>query len=170
MRVDSEQADDAGYAAFVERCWGPQLRVATLLVGDRYRAEELLQDCLVRLYPRWRRVASRGNPDAYLRRMLVNGRVSWWRHRRREHLVADLPDRAGPAPDTEPHEELRRALAALPRRQRAVVVLRHYADLSERDVAEALGCSTGTVKSQNSRALDKLRERLGTPNNEGVRT
>ncbi|WP_207122914.1 SigE family RNA polymerase sigma factor [Actinocatenispora comari] len=169
MSEDSERAGDADYAAFVERCWGPQLRVATLLVGDRYRAEELLQDSLVKLYPRWRRVSRGGNPDAYLRRMLVNGRISRWRRRRREQLVAEPPDRPGPS-TPEQHDELHRALLALPRRQRAVVVLRHYADLSERDVAAALGCSVGTVKSQNSRALEKLRAQLATPNHEGANT
>lgn len=167
MSEDSERAGDADFTAFVERCWGPQLRVATLLVGDRYRAEELLQDSLAKLYPRWRRVRG-GNPDAYLRRMLLNGKVSWWRRRRREQLVADPPDRAGPT-TPEPYEELREALLALPRRQRAVVVLRHYADLSERDVAAALGCSVGTVKSQNSHALEKLRARLATPTHEGAK-
>ncbi|BCJ32752.1 DNA-directed RNA polymerase sigma-70 factor [Actinocatenispora thailandica] len=169
MSEDSERADDAGYTAFVERCWGPNLRVATLLVGNRHRAEELLQDCLVKLYPKWRRVSRSGNPDAYLRRMLANGRVSWWRRRRREQLVADPPDHAGPDADGEPYDELRQALLSLPPRQRAVVVLRHYADLSERDVAAALGCTVGTVKSQNSRALDKLRGLLTSRTDQGAK-
>jgi RNA polymerase sigma-70 factor (sigma-E family) len=164
---DSERAGDADFTAFVERCWRPQLRVATLLVGDRYRAEELLQDSLVKLYPRWRRVSRGGNPDAYLRRMLVNGRISRWRRRRREQLVAVPPDRAAPPSNVEAADELRQALRALPPRQRAVIVLRHYADLSERDVAEALGCSVGTVKSQNARALKRLRDLL-TPVDEGA--
>lgn len=168
MNVDSEHTGDAGYTAFVERCWGPQLRIAMLLVGDRYRAEELLQDSLVKLYPRWRRVSRGGDPDAYLRRMLVNGRISRWRRRRREQLVAEPPDRPGP-PAPERRDELRRALLALPPRQRAVVVLRHYADLSEREVAATLGCSVGAVKSQNFRALEKLRAQLGTPNPQGAK-
>ncbi|MEV0843497.1 SigE family RNA polymerase sigma factor [Actinocatenispora sera] len=169
MSEDSERAGDAEYAAFVERCWAPQLRVATLLVGDRHRAEELLQDSLVKLYPRWRRVSRGGSPDAYLRRMLVNGRISRWRRRRREHLVAEPPDSPMPAVNVESADLLRRALRALPPRQRAIVVLRHYADLSERDVAQTLGCSVGTVKSQNARALKKLRDLL-TPVDEGART
>lgn len=161
MGEHEEPTTDAAYIAFVERSWDHHLRVARLLTGDPYRAEELLQDCLVKLYPKWRRVARRGDPQAYLRRMLANGNISWWRRRRREDLVADSPDRADPhAVPTEPYEELRRALLTLPRKQRAIVVLRHYADLSEKDVAATLGCSVGTVKSQNSRALARLRALL----------
>jgi RNA polymerase sigma factor (sigma-70 family) len=108
-------------------------------------------------------------PDAYLRSMLANGNVSWWRRRRREHLVADSPEQADPrAAPAEPYEELSSALRTLPRRQRAIVVLRHYADLSEKEVAAALDCSVGTVKSQNSRALVRLREALSAPDQKGV--
>lgn len=164
------RADEA-FTAFVERHWDHHLRVARLLTGDPYRAEELLQDCLVRLYPRWTKLHRRGDPTAYLRRMLVNGNVSWWRRRRREHLVAESPDRADPR-DTppEPREELRRALLTLPRQQRAVVVLRHYADLSESQVATTLGCSVGSVKSQHSRAMAKLRALLPSPQDQGARS
>lgn len=168
MSEDKERADrDDAYVAFVERAWDHHLRVARLLTGDPHRAEELLQDCLVTLYARWRRMAR--DPDAYLRRMLANGNVSWWRRRRRETLVADSPDRADPhAGPIETYEELGRALLTLPRRQRAVVVLRHYADLSEKQVAATLGCSIGTVKTQNSRALARLRELLPAERHEGV--
>ncbi|WP_222722120.1 SigE family RNA polymerase sigma factor [Actinomadura alba] len=155
---------DAAYTAFVEVAWDRHLRVATLLTGDAHRAEELLQDCLVELYVRWPRVSKSGDPHAYLRRMLVNGNVSWWRRRRRELLTAETPDRADPlSAPREPHEELRRALLALPRQQRAVVVLRHFDDLTEKAVAAALGCTVGTVgtvKSQHFRAMARLRELL----------
>jgi len=165
-------AGEAGYVAFVEAAWPRYLRVARLLTGDPHRAEELLQDCLVKLYPRWRRVARNGDPHAYLRRMLVNGNVSLWRRARRERLVAEPPDGADPraAPD-DPDQALERALALLPRRQRAVVVLRYYADLSEKDVAGALGCAVGTVKIHNARAMARLRELLPRPEyrSEGVR-
>lgn len=156
--------DDAGYSAFVERVWDHNLRVARMLCGDAHRAEELLQDCLVKLYQRWRRISQRGDPQAYLRRMLVNGNISWWRSRRRERLVAETPDRVDPA-GAAPfgHDELRQALLTLPRQQRAVVVLRHYADLSEKEVAAALGCSVGTVKTHHSRALARLRGLLAAP-------
>jgi len=156
--------EDADYAAFVEAAWHRHLRTATLLTGDRHRAEELLQDCLVKLYLRWRRVAA-GDPHAYLRRMLANGNISWWRRRRRELLTPDMPDaidqRADPSGTPhEPYEELRRALLALPRHQRAVVVLRYVEDLTEKDTASVLGCTVGTVKSQNARAMARLRTAL----------
>ncbi|MBO0870004.1 MAG: SigE family RNA polymerase sigma factor [Micromonosporaceae bacterium] len=156
-----ENADgQSEYSAFVSVNWSRYLRVAVLLTGDRHRAEELLQDSLVRLYVHWKRVADRGDPNAYLHKMLVNGNVSWWRRRRREQLVAEVPDRVDPGGQPERHERLRAALRSLPYRQRAVVVLRHYADLPERQVAQILGCSVGAVKTHNSRALNRLRELL----------
>lgn len=166
---DTGPPTDASYAAFVRTAWGHHLRVARLLTGDADQAEELLQDCLVKLYTRWRRVAAQGDPQAYLRRMLVNARVSRWRRSRREKLVWDTPDQEDPrAFPREPHDQLRRALLALPRQQRAVVVLRHYADLTEPEVAATLGCSVGTVKSHHSRALANLRARLNQHDLEGV--
>ena len=152
---------DADYVSFVESVWAHNLRLARLLTGDRHRAEELLQDSLVTLYVHWRRVSARGDPRAYLRRILVNGNVSWWRRRRREHLVDVVPERGDPRADEPEHDEvLQRALLRLPAHQRAVVVLRHYEDLSEKAVAATLGCSIGTVKSQNARAMARLRQEL----------
>ena len=157
----SDQDTDGSYTAFVRATWTDHLGVARLLTGDADRAEELLQECLVKLYPRWRRVAGRGDPQAYLRRMLVNARVSRWRRSRREQLVWDAPEREDPrAAQHVPHDHVRRALLSLPRQQRAVVVLRHYADLSEQEVAETLGCSVGTVKSHHARAIARLRTLL----------
>lgn len=154
-------ATDQSYTAFVRATWGEHLRLAWLLTGDQDRAEELLQDCLVKLYPRWLRVAGRGDPQAYLRRMLVNARVSRWRRSRREELVWDAPDREDPrAVPREPEDHLQRALRALSRQQRAVMVLRHYADLSEQEVATTLGCSVGSVKTHHSRAVARLRALL----------
>jgi RNA polymerase sigma-70 factor (sigma-E family) len=152
---------DADYVAFVESTWEHYLRLARLLTGDRHRAEELLQDSLITLYGHWRRVSARGDPHAYLRRMLINGNVSWWRRRRREHLVADVPERTDPrTAEPHQHDDLQQALRRLPPQQRAVVVLRHYEDLSEKTVAATLGCSIGTVKSQNARAMARLRQDL----------
>ncbi len=151
---------ESEYVNFVEANWGRYLRLARLLTGDRDRGEELLQDSLVRLYVRWRRAATR-DPHAYLRRILVNGNISWWRLRRREYLSAALPDRADPGVSTpDGDDDVRAALLALPVGQRAVVVLRYYEDLTEREVARTLGCTVGTVKSQNARALRRLRELL----------
>jgi RNA polymerase sigma-70 factor (sigma-E family) len=151
-------ARDVDYVAFVEANWDRYLRLARLLSGDRDRGEELLQDSLVRLYVRWRRAAISGDIHAYLRRILVNSNITWWRRRRWEQLVDTAPDHADPAAtDHESHEDVRRALQRLPRRQRAVVVLRYFEDLTERQVAAVLGCTVGTVKSQNSKALSKLR-------------
>jgi RNA polymerase sigma-70 factor (sigma-E family) len=149
---------DDDYVAFVEANWNRYLRLARLLTGDRYRGEELLQESLVRLYVRWRRAAISGDVHAYLRRTLVNGNINWWRRRRWEQLVEAVPDRAGAVHES--HHDLRQALLRLPRRQRAVVVLRYFEDLTEREVAAVLGCTVGTVKSQNSKALSKLRTLL----------
>lgn len=157
-RFDSS---DSGFAAFVSTAWRPHLRLARLLTGDPHHGEELLQDSLVRLYQRWRRVAKRGDPHAYLRRCLINGNVSRWRRSRREVLAAEVPEHEdAAAAHREPYDELRAALLALPKQQRAVVVLRHYADLSEGDIAAALGCTVGTVKSHHHRAMRRLRELL----------
>jgi RNA polymerase sigma-70 factor (sigma-E family) len=156
---------DSAYVAFVEEGWARYLRLARLLTGDRHRAEELLQDSLVKLYLRWRRVSARGDPHAYLRRMLVTGNVSRWRRVRREHLVGVLPDRPAPGQDEDPdRDELWCALLDLPARQRAVVVLRYYEDLTERETAAVLGCTVGTVKSQNARAMARLRTVLPAHN------
>ncbi|MBO3750114.1 SigE family RNA polymerase sigma factor [Streptosporangiaceae bacterium NEAU-GS5] len=157
---ESADAADAEFVAFVEAAWGRHLATAILLTGDRDRGEELLQDCLVRLYARWRRVAAT-EPHAYLRRMLANGNVSRWRRSRREQPTAEPPDHADPrAAPREPYEDLSRALHALSRQQRAIVILRHFEDLTEKAVAEILGCSVGTVKSQHFRAMAQLRTAL----------
>lgn len=149
--------------AFVESAWQRHLRLAVLLTGNRTQAEELLQDSLVRMYERWRKLSRLDDLDAYLRKTLVNNHTSMWRRRRRESLVADVPDRAA-AGATSADPEVSQALMALPAGQRAVVVLRLYEDLSERQAAAALGCSVGNVKSQYARALDKLRALVREPN------
>lgn len=136
------------------------LQAAWLLTGDWQLAEDLLQTALAKSFPRWRRIRE-GNDEAYVRRVLVTSYVSWWRRAWR----GELPTETLPEPTDERDEsgrvELRRllltALADLPRRQRAVVVLRYYCDLSETDTAAALGCSVGTVKSQAAKGLARLR-------------
>jgi RNA polymerase sigma-70 factor (sigma-E family) len=161
-------AADTTFVAFVESAWQRHLRLALLLTGDRWRAEELLQDSLVKMYERWRKLSRHDDLHAYLRRVLVNNHTSIWRRHRRENLVADVPDRAIPA-GFDSDIEVKRALMSLPSRQRAVVVLRLYEDLSERQAAEALGCSVGTVKSQYARALEKLRHLVREPTHQGDR-
>jgi RNA polymerase sigma-70 factor (sigma-E family) len=150
-----------GFAEFVVAC-GPSLsRTAFLLTGDHHNAEDLLQTALVRTAPHWRRVANWGNPEAYVRRVMINERTSWWRLRR--PITAPIPDQ--PAGTDESDQAASRltmalALAALPPRQRAVIILRYYHDYPIDEVADVLGCSPGTVKSQAHHALQRLRQLL----------
>jgi RNA polymerase sigma-70 factor (sigma-E family) len=141
----------------------PRLRrTAYLLSGDWHLAEDLAQETLMRLYAVWGRVAQAGAPDAYARRTLINlYRSTLRRPSRREYLTDVMPELA--AVQSGSHDErevLIRALAELGQSQRAVVVLRYWEDLSVAEVAEVLGLSQGTVKSQASRALASLRARL----------
>lgn len=134
-------------------------RMAIALTGDCGAAEDLVQDILVRMYVAWPRIE---DPLAFARRSLINASTNRWRMRgrRREQPVSTLPDLAI-GDRSEEHgrrDELVRAVALLPARQRAVVVLRFLLDMSEADTATALSCSVGTVKSQTSRALMRLRE------------
>lgn len=135
------------------------LRSAYLLTGDMGRAEDLLQEALLKVALRWQRLAGQ-NPDAYARVVIYRDQVSWWR-KRRPYPLAEPPERAvvTDADASERHLMLREALGHLTHRQRAVLVLRYYDDLTERQTAEALGVSVGTVKSQTSAALARLRER-----------
>ena len=139
------------------------LRTAVLVTGDHHRAEDLVQEALTQVALRWRRLAD-GHPDAYARQVIVRRNISWWRKHRRE-VVADVPhDRvstAGAELAADRRMALDRALDRLTPRQRAVVVLRYYEDLPERETAETLGVSSGTVKSQTHLALRRLRE--GSP-------
>ncbi|MFC5730566.1 MULTISPECIES: SigE family RNA polymerase sigma factor [Nocardioides] len=151
--------DDEGFSEWVGGVERQLLRSAYLLTGDLQRAEDLLQEALVKVALRWRRLRAE-NPTAYARRILVRDNVSAWR-RRRETPVADVvgSDLQGDMVSSDPETELvvRRALARLTPAQRAVLVLRHFDDLSERQTAEVLGVSVGTVKSQNAAALARLR-------------
>jgi RNA polymerase sigma-70 factor (sigma-E family) len=145
---------------------GPALsRAAYLLTGNRSSAEELVQAALVKTALRWRRVAQAGSPEAYVRRIIVNEHISWWRRFGRREIADPDPPRltlADPADGAARRLDLAAALARLPKRQRAVIVLRFYHDLSEVDTAEALGCSVGTVKSQAHRALQRIRPLVDT--------
>ncbi|MFU8870780.1 SigE family RNA polymerase sigma factor [Micromonospora sp. SL4-19] len=135
------------------------LRTAYLLTRDWASAEDLLQTALARAWEAWRRID--GDPEPYVRRIIVNAYASSWRRRWRGELpTADLPEvavEADPHIGLDDRDRLWRALGRLPRRQRAVLVLRYFEDLSEAEIADVLGCSIGTVKSQASRAVAKLR-------------
>ncbi|MBC7274176.1 MAG: SigE family RNA polymerase sigma factor [Streptomyces sp.] len=149
------------FQEFVRARWSHLVRTAYLLTGDAHHAEDLTQTALAKAYRSWRRVSRSDNPDAYVRRMLVTCNRDRFRKRRvTEALTAAPPERAGrdeAVARVDERRALLAALAQLPKRQRAVVVLRYWEDLSEAEVAETLGCSPGTVKSQASKGLAKLR-------------
>jgi RNA polymerase sigma-70 factor (sigma-E family) len=152
--------DEDGFAAFAAAN-GRRLRhAARLLTGDDHRAEDLVQTALARTYLRWDRIRS-DDPMAYVRRVLYTAHAEWWRRRwRHEYPTGAVPERPGTADLAADHAErdrMRLALAALTPRERAVVVLRYYEDLGERETAEVLGVAVGTVKSTCARALAKLR-------------
>ncbi|MDQ1713471.1 MAG: hypothetical protein QOE45_2921 [Frankiaceae bacterium] len=158
-------ARDEGFRAFVVARRPNLVRTATLLTaGDRHLAEDLVQVSLTRLYVAWPRIRATEGPDAYAYRILVNAftdetRRPWWR---RERAHAELPDTtAAETLTAEDRDAVRSALAALPPRMRAAVVLRHWLEYDVAETATALGCSQGTVKSQTARGLDRLRELLG---------
>lgn len=142
----------------------PLLRYAYLLCGgDRGAAEDLLQDVLERMYPRWHRV--QGDGEAYARAALANAAANRWRRRSRRLAEAPLeaggsPAVPGPEPEVAERDRVVRALAQLPPRMRAVLVLRFYEDLTEAQTAATLGCGVGTIKSQTARGLARLRELL----------
>ena len=153
---------EAEYREYVGSRQASLFRVALLLTGHRQDAEDLLQTALTKLALHWSKVARSGSADAYVRKILYHQQVSRWRSRRRwrEHLTADPPD-AGAVGDPAAASALRLTLSTvlgqLTRRQRAVIVLRYYEDLPESEVAEILGCGVGTVRSQTSRSLARLR-------------
>jgi RNA polymerase sigma-70 factor (sigma-E family) len=136
---------------------GHLLRIALLMTDDVGRAEDLVQDALTQVAMRWPRLRD-ARPDAYARKVIYHGNVSWWRRLRREVLTSEVVDRPSPDEPVERRLLVRRALAVLPARQRAVVVLRYFEDLTERDAAAVLGVTVGTVKSQTHLALRRLRE------------
>lgn len=157
---------DEEFHVFVADRRGHLLHTARLLTaGDPHLAEDLVQTALTKLYVSWTAYRRAANPDGYVRRVLVNAliterRRAWWRFERPserlpERAAADAPDGGDP--------ELAQALGTLPPRMRAAVVFRFFYELDVAETAEALGCSTGTVKSQTARALDKLRAALERP-------
>lgn len=152
-------SDEESFAAFVAARRGALLRTAYLLTGDRHDAEDLVQVALMKAVPHWRRIAHQ--PEAYVRRILARESVSRWRRRRwREVSTGELPEEAAGATDHDARADLRTALQQLAPRQRAVVVLRYFDDLTEQQTAAAMGIGVGTVKSQARDALRRLRDLL----------
>lgn len=151
--------DDAAFDEFVSSAWRPLRQAAFALTGNTADAEDLLQTVLVRTYARWPRVG-RDDAVAYVRRALVNAYVDTWRRRQvlRFDTVGEVPE-VSYDEDTRADDraDLAERLARLSPRERTMVVMRHYFDQSEHDVAQAMSCSVGTVKSTCSRALQRLR-------------
>lgn len=146
--------DEQGFTEWVGGRQRQLLRSAYLLTGDLHRAEDLVQEALTKVALRWSRLAD-GNPTAYALRIIARDNISWWR--RRHDVPTDRLRDAGATSEPEIALVVRGALARLTPHQRAVLVLRHLEDLTERETADVLGVSVGTVKSQNAAALARLR-------------
>jgi RNA polymerase sigma-70 factor (sigma-E family) len=162
--AEQEPVPAGGFAEFVAARERALLGTAWLLTGDWGLAEDLVQTALVRSWPRWERIKRRDDPEVYVRRVIVNTWSTWlrrrWRGEQPALVVPERPGSADVAAEVTTRMAVRDALATLTDRQRAVVVLRVFDDMSESQVADVLGCSAGNVKSTLSRALAKLRERL----------
>lgn len=149
-------AAERSFEEFVGARRGALLRTAYLMTGSTHDAEDLVQAALIKAVPKWGRISD--DPEPYVRAILARESISRWRRRRWREVTSDtLPEQRAATTDVEGRESLRSALASLAPRQRAVVVLRYYEDLTEKQTAEVLGISVGTVKSQCRDALARLR-------------
>ncbi|GAA3110026.1 SigE family RNA polymerase sigma factor [Streptomyces echinatus] len=162
---DGKQSRNEEFQSFMVGRWPRLMRTAFLLTGEQHAAEDLVQSTLEQVYVAWRRVGAADDPEAYVRRVMINAHARRHRRRLREFLaprddsglvreVADTGDRIAQADD---RGALLTALAQLPARQREAVVLRYWEDLTETQTAEAMGCSVGTVKSNAAKGIAKLR-------------
>ncbi|MEW2620293.1 SigE family RNA polymerase sigma factor [Streptomyces sp. NPDC048106] len=161
---DGKQDRDEEFGRFMTARWPRLLRTAFLLTGERHTAEDLAQSTLERVYTAWRRVDAADDPDAYVRRVMINLHARRHRRRLKEFLARDD---SGPVREEADRDDvitravdrdlLLRALAQLPARQRQAVVLRYWEDLTETQTAQAMGCSVGTVKSNTAKGIAKLR-------------
>jgi RNA polymerase sigma-70 factor (sigma-E family) len=157
------ERDRQEFAEFAAARSGTLIRLAYVLTADQHAAEDLLQTALTRAAARWGRIHTA--PEAYVRQIMYREQVSWWRRRarRREITMADPPDQAAvPVASAETRLDLQEALRALPAGKRAVLVLRYLEDLPEAQVADILGCSVGTVRSQAHKAITQLRSVLAS--------
>lgn len=148
--------DEREFAAYVAARLPALLHFGYALSGNRDTAADLVQEAFVRLAPRWNRVRDGGDVEPYVRQTMVRLHISWWRRTRRETDWSWAPEVTAP-PTSEPDDEVLQLMKELPRRQRSVLVLRYYLDMSEADIATTLQCSRGNVKSQAARGLAKLR-------------
>jgi len=165
-RRSARDSRDSDFAAYLAARQPSLLRTAYLLTGNRHDAEDLVQTAFAKLYLSWDKVRDQGSMDGYVRRILVNEHNSLWRRawKRREHSAEDTVLHGLDKPHHDAHDDgigaaLWEVVQTLPRKARAVVVLRYYEEMSEAETAAVLGISTGTVKSQTSRALAALRTR-----------
>jgi RNA polymerase sigma-70 factor (sigma-E family) len=157
--VDERARQD--FAEFAAARSAALIRLAYVLTADQHAAEDLLQNALTKAAAHWGRIHT--DPESYVRRIMYREQVDWWRRRgrRRETAVAEVPEPPPvPAPSVEARLALADALRALPVRKRAVLVLRYLEDLPEAQVADILGCSVGTVRSQAHKAIGQLRSAL----------
>ncbi|MCX4914436.1 SigE family RNA polymerase sigma factor [Streptomyces sp. NBC_00687] len=162
---DRKQSRDEEFHRFVLGRWPRLMRTAFLLTGEQHAAEDLVQATLEQVYVAWRRVAAADEPEAYVRRVMINAHAR--RHRRKlkeflaprddSGLTHEVPDRVDPIGRADDRGALLTALAQLPPRQREAVVLRYWEDLSEIQTAAAMGCSVGAVKSNAAKGIAKLR-------------
>jgi len=154
----------SGFAELVDARSTALLRLAYAVVGDHQLAQDLLQEALVKVYVAWPRLRDASGAEAYARRTIVTTAISWRRRRSfHEPPVDVVPDSEGDADQGDRlaiHDVLWQQVRGLPPRQRTALVLRYYEDLSEAETAELMGCSTGTVKSQASHAMTRLRALL----------
>jgi len=156
------------YEEYVANRWATLYRTAYLMTGNHADAEDVVQTALVKVYAAWSKVTAADAPEAYVRRILTNTFLSSRRPLRvaRERLVDRLPESPVTPGGPEDRLSIWPHVASLPPKQRAVVVLRYYEDLSEQQIADALGCSTGTVKSNASLALKSLKARMSAAEGE----
>lgn len=162
---ERENARSEEFQSFMTGRWPRLMRTAFLLTGEQHAAEDLVQSTLEQVFVAWRKVGSADDPEAYVRRVMINAHARRHRRRLKEFLapkddsglvreIADSGDRIAQADD---RSALLKALVQLPPRQREAVVLRYWEDLTETQAAEAMGCSVGTVKSNAAKGIAKLR-------------
>lgn len=172
-RADRRSRDDE-FNAFVRARGTALLRTAYALTGDRGHAEDLLQASLVKTYLAWGRIRDPGSVEAYVRRVLATTAISWWRRPgwRRESAVDEVPTASviDPTLGVDDLDELWQAIGTLSPRQRAVISLRYFDDLTEVETARTLGLSVGAVKSHAHRAIAALRDQLGQPTTDAAGT